>query len=180
MNILVVCGSPHKNGTTNAMADALISAIDLNQHQVEKIQLCEKKVSPCLGCNYCRNHGGTCIQQDDMQSLYPSLLKADLVVFASPLYYFGFTAQIKAFIDRFYAVNTQLRAQTEKKAILLTAGGGEEEWIMDGIEANYDTMLRYLHWKSVGKVCAYSCSVKEDWEQTSYLEEAKALGAALS
>ena len=114
-----------------------------------------------------------------MTQLLPKVLEADLVVFVSPIYYFGFSAQMKAFIDRFYAVNAQLRSQTEKKAILLCAGGGKEEWIPDGILANYHTMLRYLHWESLGNVCALSCHGKEQLAQTVYLQEARKLGESL-
>jgi len=179
MKILILCGSPHKNGTTNALADALISGVDGSKHEIEKIFVTEKKIAPCLGCDACRHNGGVCVQKDDMGSVLQSILDADLVVFASPLYYFGFTAQLKAVIDRFYAANTSLRAQPEKKAILLTAGGGSEAWIMDGILANYRTMLRYLNWKDEGTICAYGCHVKDQLQQTDYPEAAKKLGQSL-
>ena len=179
MKILVLCGSPHKNGTTNQLADALISGIDGSRHEVEKVWIGQKKIAPCLGCEHCRHSGGDCIQKDDMQALLPSVLAADVIVFASPIYYFGFSAQMKAAIDRFYAVNGQLKQQTEKKAILLTAGGGKEEWIPDGILANYHTMLRYLNWTSLGQVCALNCHVKEQLEDTGCLQQAKKLGEGL-
>ena len=179
MKILVLCGSPHKNGTTNALADAFLSGVDLARHTVEKVQISEKNIAPCLGCEYCRRNEGSCVQKDDMQHLLPAILEADLIVFVSPIYYFGFNAQLKAVIDRFYAVNAQLKLQMEKKAILLTAGGGREEWIPEGIFANYHTMLRYLHWSSLGQVCALGCHVKEHLENSACLEEARKLGASL-
>jgi multimeric flavodoxin WrbA len=179
MKILILCGSPHKNGTTNALAEALISGIDQSRHEVEKIQLAEKKISPCLGCEYCKRNDGACVQKDDMAALLPSVLAADVIVFVSPIYYFGFNAQLKAVIDRFYAVNARLKLQTQKKAILLTAGGGKEEWIPDGIFANYHTMLRYLNWTSLGQICALNCHVKDQLAQTTCLEQAKELGRSL-
>lgn len=179
MKILILCGSPHKNGTTNALAEALISGIDRSRHEVEKIQLAEKKIAPCLGCEYCNRNDGACVQKDDMSALLPSVLAADVIVFVSPIYYFGFNAQLKAVIDRFYAVNARLKLQTQKKAILLTAGGGKEEWIPDGIFANYHTMLRYLNWTSLGQICALSCHVKDQLAQTTCLEQAKELGRSL-
>lgn len=179
MKILILCGSPHKNGTTNALAEALISGIDQSRHEVEKIQLAEKKIAPCLGCEYCKRNDGACVQKDDMAALLPSVLAADVIVFVSPIYYFGFNAQLKAVIDRFYAVNARLKLQTQKKAILLTAGGGKEEWIPDGIFANYHTMLRYLNWTSLGQICALSCHVKDQLAQTTCLEQAKELGRSL-
>ena len=179
MKILILCGSPHKNGTTNALAEALISGIDQSRHEVEKIQLAEKKIAPCLGCEYCKRNDGACVQKDDMAALLLSVLAADVIVFVSPIYYFGFNAQLKAVIDRFYAVNARLKLQTQKKAILLTAGGGKEEWIPDGIFANYHTMLRYLNWTSLGQICALNCHVKDQLAQTTCLEQAKELGRSL-
>lgn len=179
MKILILCGSPHKNGTTNALAEALISGIDQSRHEVEKIQLAEKKIAPCLGCEYCKRNDGACVQKDDMAALLPAVLAADVIVFVSPIYYFGFNAQLKAVIDRFYAVNARLKLQTQKKTILLTAGGGKEEWIPDGIFANYHTMLRYLNWTSLGQICALSCHVKDQLAQTTCLEQAKELGRSL-
>ena len=82
-------------------------------------------------------------------------------------------------IDRFYAVNARLKLQTQKKAILLTAGGGKEEWIPEGIFANYHTMLRYLNWTSLGQICALNCHVKDQLAQTTCLEQAKELGRSL-
>jgi multimeric flavodoxin WrbA len=179
MKILILCGSPHKNGTTNALAEALISGIDQSRHEIEKIQLAEKKIAPCLGCEYCKRNDGACVQKDDMAALLPSVLAADVIVFVSPIYYFGFNAQLKAVIDRFYAVNARLKLQTQKKAILLTAGGGKEEWIPEGIFANYHTMLRYLNWTSLGQICALNCHVKDQLAQTTCLEQAKELGRSL-
>ena len=178
MNILILCGSPHKNGTTNALADAFLSGIDQTRHKIEKVQIAEKKIAPCLGCEYCKNHDGVCIRKDDMEALLPAVLAADVVVFVSPIYYFGFNAQLKAVIDRFYAVNTTLKTHTHKKAILLTAGGGKEAWIPDGIFANYRTMLRYLNWTSAGEVCVLNCHRKEQLENI-HLDEARKLGASL-
>ena len=80
MNILVLCGSPHKNGTTNALADAFLSGVDTGRHRVEKVILADKKIAPCMGCEYCRSHGGSCIRRDDMDKLIPSVLAADLIV----------------------------------------------------------------------------------------------------
>ena len=179
MNILILCGSPHKNGTTNALADAFISGVDMTRHTIEKIQISGKTVAPCLGCEYCRHHDGACVRKDDMQTLIPSILAADLIVFVSPIYYFGFNAQLKAVIDRFYAVNATLKTHTHKKAILLTAGGGKEEWIPDGIFANYNCMLRYLNWTSLGHVCALNCHGKEQLEGSGHPEAAKMLGQSL-
>ena len=177
MKVLVLCGSPHKNGTTNALADAFIEGVG-SEHTVEKVHVAKMKITPCLGCNYCKNNNDTCVHKDDMVDLAEQILAANVLVFVSPLYYFSFTAQLKAVIDRFYMVNKKLIAQ-KKKCILLSAGADKDDWAMDGIRATYATMLRYLGWTSLGDVCALASGTKEALAETGYPEMAKVLGRSL-
>lgn len=175
ISILVLYGSPHRTGTTKKLAEHFLDGIKDEQFKVQEIWLDGEDINQCKGCGFCKSHDGKCVQQDDMQKIYPMLLKADLIVFASPLYYFGFTAQLKVCIDRFFAMNTALRKQ-EKKTVLLTAGNSEEDWIMDGILANYRVMLKYMHWQSAGEVCAIACGNAASLETTDYSEQAEKLG----
>ncbi|MGN1193549.1 MAG: flavodoxin family protein [Dorea sp.] len=178
MKIMVLCGSPHKNGTTNELADAFIKGAVGAGYEVKKIWLKEKEISPCLGCMYCKKNDGICIQKDDVRGILDDVVEADTVVFVSPLYYFAMTAQLKMLIDRFFAVNGLLRKQ-KKKAVLLTAGSDSDEWAMDGVKSHYETMLKYLHWTSVGEIYAYGCTTKEMLEKTDYLEKAEVLGESI-
>lgn len=178
MKILVLCGSPHKNGTTNVLAEAFLDGIDTEKHSVEKIWLQGKKTSPCLGCMYCKSHEGNCAVKDDTAEILRAVIEAELIVFVSPLYYFGMTSQLKMVIDRFFAVNDVLR-QKEKKAILLTAGSDTDGWAMDGIRTHYEVMLKYLHWTSVGEICAYGCTTKEMLKATDYPAAAEKLGRSI-
>ena len=179
MKVLVLCGSPHKDGTTNKLANAFISGVDLKKHKIEKYYLDSKNIQPCSGCNYCVKNGGMCCKRDDMMELYEAVLTADAIVFASPLYYFGMTAQMKLLIDRFYAINDELRKQTYKKTYLLTAGADDEPEAFEGISKHFDIMVNYLNWQSSGKVLALGCGAKEDLEGTTYLKEAKILAENL-
>ena len=179
MKVLILCGSPHKDGTTNKLANAFISGVDLKKHKIEKFYLDSKNIEPCSGCDYCQKNAGMCCKRDDMMELYGSLLTADAVVFASPLYYFGMPAQMKLFIDRFYAINDELRKQTYKKAILLSAGADEDPKVFEAISKHFDIMVDYLNWQPSGKVLALGCAVKEDLEKTTYLEDAKVLAENL-
>ena len=103
MNILVINGSPRKNGNTEIMADVFIDTVQKNGHSAEKINLSETKVNPCIGCNYCKTHDGDCVQKDGMTDIYTAMDHADMVVFASPIYAFGLSAQMVALLDRFYS-----------------------------------------------------------------------------
>ena len=179
MKVLVLCGSPHKDGTTNKLANAFISGVNLKKHKIEKYYLDAKNIHPCSGCDYCSKNGGMCCKRDDMMELYAAVLSADAIVFASPLYYFGMTAQMKLLIDRLYAINAELRKQTYKKAILLTAGADDEPATFEGISRHFDIMVNYLNWQPSGKVLAYGCGEKEDLEGATYLEDARILAENL-
>ena len=175
MKILILCGSPHKNGNTNALAEAFVNGVDQKMHQIKKIWIPGKRIAPCTGCLYCQHHDGVCIFQDDMVPILAEIYQADLLVFVTPIYYFGMTAQLKAVIDRMSAIDDKLKQQ-EKKAILLTAGGLSDDWIMDGIKTQYHIMLKYLNWQSVGAVYAFGCNVTPGIKDTKYLLEAEDLG----
>ncbi len=85
------------------MVDTFAEAARKGGHTVEVVRVADKKIAGCLGCQYCFEHEGACVQKDDMAGVIESLKSADMVVFASPIYWFDITAQEKAVIDRLYA-----------------------------------------------------------------------------
>lgn len=103
MNIVVLSGSPRKGANTDTMVEAFAETVREVGHTVEVIRVASKKIAGCLGCQYCFTHEGICVQKDDMANVIESLKDADMVVFASPIYWFDITAQEKAAIDRLYA-----------------------------------------------------------------------------
>ena len=111
MKILILDGSPHPNGTTSLLRKAFAEGALSAGHTVDTFHTAKEDLHPCLGCNHCRNTGDGCVYKDGMEKLNPLLLMADCVVFSTPLYYFGMSAQIKMAIDRFFANNQVLRAQ---------------------------------------------------------------------
>ena len=120
MKITVITGSPHRRGTSALLADEFIRGAGEAGHEVFRFDAAFEKVGPCLGCDKCRD-GGACIQKDSMEKLNPVLLESDLVVFVTPLYYFGISAQLKAVIDRFYAENDRLQKSKKKAVLMATA-----------------------------------------------------------
>ena len=94
MKILVLNGSPRPNGNTAALVSAFVEGAKENGHEVTVVPVCQKKIAGCLACEYCHTKGeGRCIQQDDMQEVYPVLAEAEMIVLASPVYYHSFTGQ---------------------------------------------------------------------------------------
>ncbi|MBP5292575.1 MAG: flavodoxin family protein [Clostridia bacterium] len=116
MKIAILNGSP-KVGNTAAMVEAFVEGAKAAGHEVEVLHVGKMKIAGCLACEYCHGKGeGKCIQKDDMEKVMPAYLDADVVVYASPVYYFGMTAQITAAIQRVYAIGKPAKA---KKAVLL-------------------------------------------------------------
>ena len=118
MNILVINGSPHVKGTSTLLMDEFIRGAQEKGHETHVFHAAREDVHPCIACDTCRKTGNGCVFKDGMEKLNPMLADAELVVFVTPLYYFGMSAQIKAVFDRFYANNAALREQQKKTIVL--------------------------------------------------------------
>lgn len=175
MKITMLFGSPHKQGTTNVLAEAFMKGAQEAGHEVTRLNLAQMKIGGCMACDYCSRTKQGCIQKDDMQQVEPAVEQAQLIVLATPLYYYGMSAQLKAAIDRFYSFSGPLR---EKKVVLLAACA-DGEGAMDALLAHYEILNRFLHWEDAGRVLAYNCWVKEDLEKTGCPAQAYELGKSL-
>lgn len=121
MKILVLNGSPHLHGATTNMVDAFAKGAKENGHEVVCINVAHKNIRGCMACEYCREREiGICCQEDDMQAIYPEILSSDMVVFASPIYYFTLSAQLQAVIHRTYSVDVP--ENVKKVALILSSG----------------------------------------------------------
>ena len=102
MKIIVLMGSPNKRGSTGILADSFVRGAAESGHDCEIVDVCHANIHPCIGCVRC-GYEGPCVQKDDVEQIRGKLLGADMAVFATPLYYYGMTAQLKAAVDRFCA-----------------------------------------------------------------------------
>lgn len=98
-NVLILSGSPRKGGNSDLLCDEFLKGAQESGNQVEKIFLRSKKVSPCNACYYCKNDG-QCAIKDDMAEILDKMQAADVIVMASPIYFYSIDAQMKAVIDR--------------------------------------------------------------------------------
>ena len=125
MKIAVFNGSPRKQNTA-AMVDAFCEGAVSAGHEVEIYHVGRMNIAPCKGCEYCHTKGeGRCIQKDDFEKILPAYLESDMIVFASPIYYFTMTAQMEAAIQRVYCIGKPQKAK--KAALLLSMGSGGYE-----------------------------------------------------
>lgn len=108
MKIVVLTGSPRRNGNSAYLAEQFIKGAEEQGHEVFRFDCAMREVGPCRACNRC-GMDGPCVLKDDFDVLRPHLIDADMVVFATPMYYFGVSAQMKRVIDRFYAINGKIK-----------------------------------------------------------------------
>ena len=176
MNIVVLSASPRKGGNTSIMVDAFREGAESAGNTVEVIDVAAKKIAPCCACKYCFKHGGECAIKDDMTDVRASLAKADMVVFASPVYWFDITAQLKLVIDRMYAFGG-CGFNFSKVALLLDSGS---DGVYDAAIAAYKAMCGYLKWESMGIVTIPGMAEKGDMASSPKLADVRALGASLT
>lgn len=145
MNIVILNGSPRANGNTAAFVKAFREGAESVGHTVTVFPVGTMNIRACLGCEYCHGKGeGSCIQQDDMQKIYPAMAQADLVVLASPVHYWGFSGQMQSAITRFYA---PLKPKAKKYALILSSGS---DGVYDAIISQYHEMLKYIGAEDAG------------------------------
>jgi multimeric flavodoxin WrbA len=136
--VLVLMGSPRKGGNSDRLSDEFIRGAEEAGHVTEKIYLKDKKISGCLGCSACQRNGGTCIQKDEMKEIYIKMTEAEVIVFASPVYFFTWNAQMKTVLDRTFALEAKL---TGKTFYLISAGQAPEEQYMTTM---IDSFRKYI------------------------------------
>ncbi|MDL2217634.1 flavodoxin family protein [Christensenellaceae bacterium OttesenSCG-928-M15] len=178
--ILVINGSPRKQGNTELLVDAFLEGVRESGHEAHAFHLHEMNVHPCIGClRGGKNPESPCVQKDDMDKLYPLYQAADVVVLASPMYYWGFTAQLKMVIDRLFAVTEAKIDTRNKESVLLIAAEGDDEENNAPVRAYYETLIKYLGWADKGQLFAGGVYEIGDIKGRPVLEEAKKLGASL-
>lgn len=176
MKILVITGSPRKNGNSNTLAEHFIRGAKEAGHEIVRFDAAFKEVHPCIACNKC-GMNGECVFKDDFEFVRKHIVDAGMVVFATPMYYFGISAQIKAVIDRFYAINGSIHVP--KKAALLMTYADNNKRKEKAITDHYEILLDYLGWSDVGKVIAPGVWPVGAVNHTKFPEQAYLLGKSV-
>ena len=176
MKILVLTGSPRKGGNSATLADYFIRGAKEAGHSVERFDAAFKKVHACIACNMC-GMNGPCVFKDDFEFVRKHIVDADCVVFATPMYYFGISSQLKAVIDRFYAINGSIHVP--KKAVLLMTYANTAASEAVPIKSHYDVLLKYLGWTDAGQIIAPGVWPVGAIARTEFPEKAYQLGKSL-
>lgn len=178
MKIVVLQGSPNRDGSTAMLVEEFAKGARIAGHQVQRIDVAHENVAPCAGCVKCGYGAAPCAQHDAMGGILKQILSADMVVFATPLYYYGMSAQLKCVIDRFCSENSRITSR-HLKAALLTVAWNADDWTFDALEAHYDTLCRYLGMTDMGRVLGYGCGTPRMTAHSRAMRQAFDLGASL-
>lgn len=123
--LLIITGSPRRRGNTSILCDEFARGAAEAGHTVERIDAARLNIKGCLGCNVCLQNNGNCVQNDDIKIIRDKMVSADVIVLASPIYFYTMPAQLKALIDRTYNFYQEL-AGKEFYYIITCAGPGME------------------------------------------------------
>lgn len=179
--VLVLTGSPRKNGNTDMLADAFIKGAASKGHETIKFKTAEKVVKGCRACNLCWSGGEACVFEDGFRELAPLLARADVLAIASPVYFFGMTAQVKAAIDKMYSFMVPASKQKLKlkESVLLMCAEDTRRQVFDGSVGTYRGIIDYLELRDRGMITVDSVNLVGDIAGHKALEEAESLGASL-
>lgn len=173
MNILLFTGSHRPRSNSGFLAEHFTRGAREAGHRVDLFPTAEKKIRACIGCGACQMEH-PCIFYDDFSEIRDTLLAADLVAFALPVYYFGMPGPIQLAIDRFYSADKLMRGN--KKAALIAVCASPELKTMDAVTRQYDLMLDYLGWQDAGRVLAVGFGPQGSVKNSPFVQQAFELG----
>jgi multimeric flavodoxin WrbA len=177
MKILALIGSPRKKGNTDLLVDRLIEGARGAGHSAQKLFLYDYKIKPCTDCRKCKRDDFRCTRKDDMRDLYPLLRDADLVVFGTPIYWYGPTAKMKLLIDRLRPFIAD--GGMKGKRGLIVVPSEEGEGCCGPLVEMFKMSFGYLGMEWAGEILAQAYEKGEIREKPDELRRAYELGASL-
>lgn len=186
MKVLTLLGSARKKGNTATTLTLVEEELTSMGHEIERITLHDKDIKGCMGCRKCHETPEeiACVQNDDANEILEKIIEADAVLLTSPIYFWGFTAQLKSLIDRSFAFVTQYHQPGHdslvkgKRMGLLTTGGGAYEDNAEGTFFSYKKLVNFLMTDNKAAVHIGKCTIPTDLpEETA--QQAKELAKSL-
>ena len=177
--IIILNGSPRKAGNTTALTAEFKKGAEEAGNTVTEFFLDSMNINGCKGCfGGGKKPDSPCVQKDDMDKIYPVYKEADIVILATPLYYWTISGQLKTAFDRLFAVaecDPKYRNPKKESVLIMAAEGyGFEETLYW-----YDRLEKHLGWKSIGKVLCGGVMATGDIAGKPELQEAYNLGKSI-
>ena len=177
--IVVITGSPRKNGNSIAMTNAFIDAAEAKGHTVTRFDAAQKTVGGCRACETCYSTGKACTFDDDFNTIAPAILEADAIVFTMPVYWYSIPAQIKGVIDRIFSLVVGGKDIAGKECALITCCEEDDMTVMDGVRIPIERMAALNKWKMVGEVLIPGVLNTGDIDKTDGCKKAAELADAI-
>ena len=176
--ILALIVSPRRRGNSEQLADAFLAGAAAAGHQIRKIALRDLDLKPCIACDACLSRGASCIRRDDMHQIFDAIRESDLVLIATPLYYYTFPSQIKMVFDRMYSLYSDGYPKCD--AILFTTSADNNPDNFEPIDRTYRAIIKHLGWQDCGTLYAPGLTDPGEVAETEFPARAEALGRALN
>ena len=173
--IVVLTGSPRKNGNSAAMTKAFISAAEAKGHRVTRFDCADMSLGGCHACETCYKTGKPCSFDDDFNKMAPAILEADALVFTTPVYWYSFPSQIKAAIDKMFSFVVGGKDISGKNCGLIACCEEEDMSVLDGVRIPYERTAALNKWHSVGEVLVPGVLNVGDIDKTDGCRKAAAL-----
>jgi len=173
--IVVITGSPRKNGNSFRMTEAFIRKAEALGHTVTRFDAAFKKLGGCRACETCYSKGRPCTFDDDFNTIAPAILEADVVVFSTPVYWYTIPAQIKCVIDRMFCFVIGGKDIAGKGYAVITCCEEEDDKVLDGVTMPLKRSADLIKWHLVGEVRVTGVLKVGDIDRTDGCRQAEAL-----
>lgn len=176
--VLIVTSSPRKNSNTTKMAQAFARGAEAAGHEVFWFDAAKHKIEGCDACDACWSKGEACVMPDDFNKLAALLEACDVLLIATPLYWLGFPAQVKAAIDKLYAYGGAggLRPLAIQESYLFVCGGDSDQAEYQPILQSYEVSAEFLGWKNRGVIQTGGVDAEGALEASGVLQQAEEMG----
>lgn len=175
MKVVLLKGSPRTNGNSNMLAAEFVKGAKEAGHEVVEFDCPKHNIKGCLACERC-GMAGNCVQKDDFNLIRNDLIDADVILFTTPIYYFGISGQLKNVIDRFYSIHGLMGP---KKTLFFATMGNGNTHVADPSVGMYELMCHYLGWKDLGRIIANGIGSRGSIARTAHMQRAYELGRNL-
>ena len=177
--IVVITGSPRKNGNSLAMTEAFIKAAEDLGHSVKRFDAAEMNVQGCRACQTCYSTGNACTFDDDFNTIADDILAADAIVFSMPVYWYSIPAQIKCVIDKMYSFCVAEKDYAGKECALIACCEENDMTVLDGVRIPIERTAALMQWKMAGEVLIPGVLNEGDINKTDGKAQAAALAAKI-
>lgn len=146
MNILILNGSPRPNGNTHVVLEEMKKQLEI-RHTVTLLNVCRMKLSGCVACDSCKRNGGHCVCPDESDALIQQVAAADALIYGTPVYWWGMSAQLKMAVDKLYSLSAEAQKKVRKLGVVAVGASGTEDIQYRLIHDQFACIADHLNWE---------------------------------